>query len=140
MGQQELFDLADWMGDETEAAQNREFEELFAQTRFAEMEPAAVEHSFVIETGGVVLTGRIDAVFRCDHPDFDWEVVDWKTGSLKRADPQQLSVYQAAWAAATGSPPERIRGVFVQLDNGSERVFDDLPAVDVPELVFPATE
>ena len=140
MGQQELFDLADWMGDENEAAQNREFEELFAQTRFAEMEPAAVEHSFVIETGGVVLTGRIDAVFRCDHPDFDWEVVDWKTGSLKRADPQQLSVYQAAWAAATGSPPERIRGVFVQLDNGSERVFDDLPAVDVPDLLFPVTE
>jgi DNA helicase-2/ATP-dependent DNA helicase PcrA len=140
MGQQELFDLADWIGDEAEAEQNREFEELFAQTRFADVEPAAVEQSFVIETGGVVLTGRIDAVFRCDHPDFDWEVVDWKTGSLRRADPQQLSVYQAAWAAATDSPPERIRGVFVQLDDGSERVFDDLPPIDIPDLPSPVVE
>ncbi len=137
MGQQELFDLADWVGDQGQFAERQQFEKLFGQTRFAEQKPAAVEHPFVLELGGAILTGRIDAVFSCEDPGFDWEVIDWKTGSLDRADAMQLSVYQAAWAAHTGSAPERIRGVFVQLNDGSERVFDELPDVELPDRSFP---
>ncbi len=133
MGQQELFDLSEWLGDVGEAQERREFEELFSRTAFAERQPAAVEYPFVVEEGGLVLTGRIDAVFRCtDDPSFDWEVVDWKTGSLDRADPVQLAVYARAWAATAGCAPQRIRGTFVQLSDGSQRTFTRLPDITAP--------
>lgn len=140
MGQQELFDVADWLGDTREAAEHRDFAELFARTRFAEAQPAAVEHPFVIESGGLVFTGRIDAVFRCaGDPDADWEVVDWKTGSLDRADPVQLAVYRAAWAATAGCDPQRIRGTFVQLSDGTERSFTELPDLGALEHPVPVS-
>jgi DNA helicase-2/ATP-dependent DNA helicase PcrA len=133
MGQQELFDLAEWLGDTDTAAEHREFADLFARTRFADRGPAAVEHPFVIEAEGTVLTGRIDAVFRCsDDPRFDWEVVDWKSGRVDRADPLQLAVYARAWAAAVDCPVARIRGTFVQLSDGAERRFAPLPALSLP--------
>ena len=130
MGQQELFDLADWIGDQEQFAERQQFEHLFSQTRFADKKPIAVEHPFVLNIGSAVLTGRIDAVFHCEEADFDWEVVDWKTGSLDRADEVQLAIYRAAWAAHTGTSPDRIRGAFVQLNDGSERIFSELPDVE----------
>ena len=69
-------------------------------------------------------------MFHCEEADFDWEVVDWKTGSLDRADEVQLAIYRAAWAAHTGTSPDRIRGAFVQLNDGSERIFSELPDVE----------
>ena len=122
VGQQVLFELPD-----EAAADTDEFAEQLARTAYGERTPHAVEQPFVITAGGLVVTGRIDAVFAVTaDPDIDWEVVDWKTGSSVGADPAQLVLYRAAWAALTGCPPERIRATFVFLADGSHVSYDDL--------------
>lgn len=127
VGQQVLFPMP---GDEPDG-QTQGFAEQLARTSFADRTPHAVEHPFVIQAGGLVVTGRIDAVFPVnDDPDLDWEVVDWKTGARSGADPAQLVLYRAAWAALVDCPPERIRATFVFLTDGSQVSYDDLSSAD----------
>ncbi len=126
LGQQTLFDL-DPSGEE--------FAQLLQRTEYADRTPHAVEQPFVIDVGGVVVTGRIDAVFRVtDDPDHEWEVVDWKTG--RGGDPAQLAVYREAWARLVSCDPVRVRATFVHLADGSHTRFADLPpAREVVEQV-----
>ena len=63
--------------------------------------------------GGVVVRGRIDAVFA--DPDGGWTVVDWKTGDPPRdgtAAAVQLAAYRLAWAELSGTPVEQVRAAF----------------------------
>lgn len=124
IGQQTLFDLPDSSDDDLFAAQ-------LARTAYADRTPHAVEQPFVIAVSDLVVTGRIDAVFRVtDRDDFDWEVVDWKTGTSAVADPGQLVLYRAAWARMIGCDPRRVRATFVFLADGSHVTYDDLVAPD----------
>jgi DNA helicase-2/ATP-dependent DNA helicase PcrA len=83
----------------------------FAASSWADKTPIAVEVPFEMTFGGVVVRGRMDAVFeeaagRC-------VVVDWKTGkpplgAQARAQATQLAIYRLAWADLTGLSEDKI--------------------------------
>lgn len=66
-------------------------------SEWAERQPFAVEVPFETVVSGVLLRGRIDAVYKIGDR---YEVVDWKTGSKKLGESAaiQLAVYRLAWA------------------------------------------
>lgn len=76
---------------------------------YAHRTPLATEVPFSLFLGGQVVRGRIDAVFdEAGRP----QVVDWKTGSARRAHPLQLAVYRLAWAELNGLDVEEVDAVF----------------------------
>jgi DNA helicase-2/ATP-dependent DNA helicase PcrA len=73
--------------------------------------PHAVEVPFETVIAGVLIRGRIDAVYK----DGDrYEVVDWKTGSKKlgKSAAIQLAVYRLAWATLAGVDVEEVSAAF----------------------------
>jgi DNA helicase-2/ATP-dependent DNA helicase PcrA len=60
-----------------------------------------------------LVRGRIDAVFTA--PDGRAQVVDWKTGDARRADPLQLACYRLAWAELNGLDVAQVDAVFYDL-------------------------
>ena len=64
---------------------------------WAKLQPHAVEVPFETVIAGVLVRGRIDAVYKNGDK---FEVVDWKTGSkiLGESSAVQLAVYRLAWA------------------------------------------
>ncbi len=93
-----------------------EFEKLqagFEAGPYASAVPLAVEVPFTLVLGGRLVRGRIDAVFA--GPDGRPQVVDWKTGDARRADPLQLACYRLAWAELHGLPVDGVDAVFYDL-------------------------
>jgi len=88
-------------------------QERFLTSAWAERSPEEVEVAFETVLGGVVVRGRIDAVFA--DPDGGWTVVDWKTGDPPR-DPSaaavQLAAYRVAWAELSGTSVGLVRAAF----------------------------
>ena len=87
--------------------------ERFLASAWADRSPEEVEVAFETVVGGVVVRGRIDAVFA--DPDGGWTVVDWKTGDPPRdgtAAAVQLAAYRLAWAELSGTPVEQVRAAF----------------------------
>ncbi len=87
----------------------------FLASEWADRTPVAVEVPFVVEIGGVLVRGRMDAVFADDDGGYD--VIDWKTGrppsgSAAEAAAVQLAVYRLAWARLAGVPVARVRAGF----------------------------
>ncbi|MFR9732149.1 ATP-dependent helicase [Saccharopolyspora sp. MS10] len=89
--------------------------EAFLRGSWADRVPHRVEVPFETQVEGIVLRGRMDAVFA--DADGGWTVLDWKTGAVP-PDEQvpalavQLAAYRLAWAALTGAPLERVRAAF----------------------------
>ena len=84
-------------------------------SRSTQRRPHLVEVPFETVLAGVVVRGRIDAVFR--DPDGGWTVVDWKTGAVPdpgRLKPLavQLAAYRLAWASLSSTPLEKVRAAF----------------------------
>ena len=75
------------------------------------MHPYAVEVPFETVIAGVLVRGRIDAVYKNEN---GFEVVDWKTGSkeLGQAPAVQLAVYRLAWAKLQGVAVEDVTAAF----------------------------
>jgi len=87
----------------------------FEASDWGRRQPHEVEVPFSTEVDGVVVRGRMDAVFA--DPDGGWTVVDWKTGAVPepgklRPLAVQLAAYRLAWAALSGSPLEKVRAAF----------------------------
>jgi DNA helicase-2/ATP-dependent DNA helicase PcrA len=80
-------------------------------SQWAERIPTAVEVPFEAVIGGVLVRGRIDAVYEINGK---FEVVDWKTGSQKLGESAavQLAVYRLAWAKLKGIDPSLISAAF----------------------------
>lgn len=78
---------------------------------WATMQPHAVEVPFETVIAGILVRGRIDAVYKTDT---GFEVVDWKTGSkvLGESAAVQLAVYRLAWAKLQGVPVESVSAAF----------------------------
>lgn len=120
LGGDRLLDLDELPGaaDEDAAPDEalRQLQERFLASEWAGREPVDVEVPFAIEAGGVLVRGRMDAVFRAT--DGGYEVVDWKTGrrpaSASAADAAavQLAAYRLAWAELAGVPVDRVRAAF----------------------------
>ncbi|MCB0915221.1 MAG: ATP-dependent helicase [Actinobacteria bacterium] len=133
--QHALLDVTEFTADrEIDLASESEVAELieaFEAGPYADRRPAHIEYPFTVTIGGVVVTGRIDAVFAVGDAEADpgsvcWEVVDWKTGRSEAADEMQLALYRLAWAKVAGVEPDQIRAVFYHVPTGS--------CVEPPEL------
>ena len=80
-------------------------------SNWAPLQPHAVEVPFETVIGGILVRGRIDAVYKTDT---GFEVVDWKTGSkvLGESSAVQLAVYRLAWAKLQAIPVEQVSAAF----------------------------
>lgn len=91
-------------------------QEAFLGSDWASRTPTEVEVPFETEIAGILVRGRIDAVFT--EPDGRFTVVDWKTGAVPEAARRpallvQLAAYRLAWAALAGVDPEQVDAAFV---------------------------
>ena len=91
---------------------------------FASRSPVHVELPFGVTIGGLVVRGRIDAVYR--ERDGSYLVVDWKTGRSE-PDPIQLAIYRVAFAELAGVPIDRVGAAFYTVPTGEVSVPADLP-------------
>lgn len=87
----------------------------FLAGSWADRTPHRVEVPFETQVSGVVIKGRMDAVFADE--DGGWTVVDWKTGAVPDTEnvsalSVQLAAYRLAWADLSGTPVQRVRAVF----------------------------
>nr|WP_269327392.1 ATP-dependent DNA helicase [Kineosporia mesophila] len=93
----------------------------FLASEWADRTAEAVEVNIETPVAGVVLRGRIDAVFR--RPDGGWDVVDWKTGrppghEQMRALSVQLAVYRLAWSKLHRVPLDQVSAAFFYASTG----------------------
>ena len=117
----DLFDL-NYIGSEAEVSEISDSEidrlrQAFLTTRFANMQPVAVEQAFSIGLGGIPVTGYIDAIFQVDGR---YLVVDWKTGTSAHLDPMQLAIYRLAWSRLANVDWQEVDTCFVMLAEGIE--------------------
>ncbi|GAA1606258.1 UvrD-helicase domain-containing protein [Catellatospora bangladeshensis] len=141
-GADQLLDLDDLPGAADEdAAPDEELavlKERFEQSVWADRVPVEVETPFVVELGGTVVRGRMDAVFRSGD---GYEVVDWKTGRVPTgaaatAAAVQLAAYRLAWAALAGVPVSQVSAAFHYVrDNHTVRPADLLDAAGLAALL-----
>jgi DNA helicase II / ATP-dependent DNA helicase PcrA len=116
-----------------------ELQEMFLASAWADRTPIDVEVPFATSVAGVVVRGRMDAVFSDSGGRF--EVVDWKTGRRpqgvdERAAAVQLAAYRLAWAELAGVPVERVRAAFHYVRDGETvRPADLLDAAGLAALI-----
>jgi len=89
--------------------------EKWLRSEWSVRQPYRVEVPFERSVGGIILRGRMDAVYKNSDGTFD--VVDWKTGSAKSGDELanaaiQLAVYRLAFAEIEGVPIDHVRAAF----------------------------
>jgi len=80
-------------------------------SEYANRTPARVEVPFETTIGGILVRGRIDAIYSTAD---GFEVVDWKTGSTKldASAAVQLAMYRLAWAKLSGTDISKISAAF----------------------------
>jgi DNA helicase-2/ATP-dependent DNA helicase PcrA len=114
-----LIDIDDLPGAADDGAADDEelaaLQEAFLTGEWAERTPIEVEVPFATTVAGVVVRGRMDAVFA--DPDGRFDVIDWKTGrrpsgAEAEAAAVQLSAYRIAWASLAGVPVRKVRAGF----------------------------
>lgn len=119
--------------DEPEIADERDLAALkdaFDRTPYARRTPYRVEAPFQLTLAGRVIRGRIDAVYRDVDPLTDtvtYEIVDWKTGRGRTADPLQLAVYRLAWAEQHGVEADAVTATFLYVRSGEAVRPEGLP-------------
>jgi DNA helicase-2/ATP-dependent DNA helicase PcrA len=122
-------------GDEELAA----LQEAFLTGEWADRTPIDVEVPFATTVAGVVIRGRMDAVFADPGDRFD--VIDWKTGrrptgAAAEAAAVQLSAYRIAWATLAGVPVTRVRAGFHYVrDQVTVRPADLMDATSLATLI-----
>ncbi|MGC4787490.1 ATP-dependent helicase [Micromonospora sp. DT178] len=121
-----------------------ELQERFLASEWAERVPVEVEVSFATVIAGVVVRGRMDAVFA--RPGGRFDVVDWKTGrqpadAAAEVAAVQLAVYRLAWAELAGLPVERVGAAFHYVRDGvTVRPADLLDADGLTALIASVPE
>ncbi|GGM45039.1 ATP-dependent DNA helicase [Micromonospora sonchi] len=121
-----------------------ELQQRFLASEWADRTPVEVEVPFATVIGGVVVRGRMDAVFR--RPGDRFDVVDWKTGarpsgSAAEVAAVQLAVYRLAWAELAGVPVDRVGAAFHYVrDGGTVRPADLLDADGLAALITSVPE
>jgi DNA helicase-2/ATP-dependent DNA helicase PcrA len=121
-----LVDLDDLPGasdaGDDDGVELQALQEAFEASEWAQRTPLAVEVSLETPVAGLVVRGRVDAVF--PRADGGVDVVDWKTGrpptgEAARAAAVQLAVYRLAWSRLHGLPLERVGAAFFYAASGA---------------------
>jgi len=110
----EYLDYLDPLDDDSKL---EDLKAAWLKSSFANRTPARVEVPFETTIAGVLIRGRIDAVY----PDGDgFQVVDWKTGSKKlgKSAQVQLAMYRLAWAKLSGCDISKISAAFHYVPTG----------------------
>ncbi|MFG3707314.1 UvrD-helicase domain-containing protein [Micromonospora sp. NPDC047670] len=121
-----------------------ELQERFLASEWADRVPVEVEVPFATVIAGVVVRGRMDAVFA--RPGGRFDVVDWKTGRQPTGPAAdvaavQLAVYRLAWAELAGVPVERVGAAFHYVREGvTVRPADLLDADGLTALITSVPE
>ncbi len=94
--------------------EDQKLEDLKSQwlaSSWATLQPYAVEVPFETVIAGILVRGRIDAVYKSAD---GFEVVDWKTGSKTLGEPAavQLAIYRLAWAKLQAIPVDQVSAAF----------------------------
>lgn len=119
------------------------------ESDWAKLTPYEVETPFETVLGGVLIRGRMDAIYRFQNPekdrlpgnDFRYEVVDWKTGKVKDGEDLanatiQLAAYRLAFSRLTGLPINLISAAFHYVaENQTLRPADLMDEADLIALV-----
>ena len=102
-----------------------ELKERWLQSDWAKKVPVQLEVPFETVLAGVLIRGRIDAVYKTES---GYEVVDWKTGSTKLGESAaiQLAMYRLAWAKIAGVPVEQVSAAFHYVPTGVDDRRSDL--------------
>ncbi len=110
-GSPQLLDLDELpgSGDEGAAADTElvRLQDAFLRSEWAHRMPTRVEVPFATVVDGVVIRGRMDAVFAVPGRSGIFDVIDWKTGRRPvgvdaQAAAVQLATYRLAWAHLAG--------------------------------------
>jgi DNA helicase II / ATP-dependent DNA helicase PcrA len=151
-GSARLLDLDELPGAaDDDAAADEELaalQQAFLEGEWADRTPIEVEVPFATTVAGVVVRGRMDAVFA--EPGGRFDVIDWKTGR-RPSGPEaaaaavQLAAYRMAWASLAGVPVSRVRAGFHYVREGVTVRPADLPDLhglaalieDLPEAPRP---
>jgi DNA helicase-2/ATP-dependent DNA helicase PcrA len=125
-GADQLLDLDELpgAGDEDAAPDDAmiDLRKRFEESEWADRRPVRVEVAFSVTVAGVVVRGRMDAVFQ--DADGGYDVVDWKTGRRPLAGREaaaaavQLAAYRIGWAELAGVPLDRVRAAFHYVADG----------------------
>ena len=117
--ERQFTDAATLFGDEyldyldplDEDSKLEDLKKAWLASEFAHRTPARVEVPFETTIGGILVRGRIDAVYATAD---GFEVVDWKTGSTKldSSAAVQLAMYRLAWAKLSGADISTISAAF----------------------------
>ncbi|MFI8087359.1 UvrD-helicase domain-containing protein [Streptomyces sp. NPDC086080] len=144
-----MLDPEELPGSDAEIDDERDLEalkEAFERTEYAHRTPHRVEAPFQLTLAGRVVRGRIDAVYKEDGENgTTYEIVDWKTGRDRTADPLQLAVYRLAWAEQQNIEVENVTAAFLYVRTGEivrpgalpgrpelERLLTEEPTGDIP--------
>jgi DNA helicase II / ATP-dependent DNA helicase PcrA len=94
----------------------------FRESRFANEVPLFTERPFLLHLDGLVVGGRIDAIF--GEPGGPWEIVDYKTGRVPDEDNlltgMQLDIYALACVEIWGKRPEELTLTYFYLSESKE--------------------
>ena len=92
-------------------SQLEDLKRAWLSSEFASRTPVQVEVPFETTIAGVLIRGRIDAVYATPA---GFEVVDWKTGSgqLGQSAAVQLAMYRLAWAKLSGVDISTVSAAF----------------------------
>ncbi|QGN46986.1 ATP-dependent helicase [Micromonospora sp. WMMD558] len=121
-----------------------ELQERFLASEWADRTPVEVEVPFATAIAGIVVRGRMDAVFA--RPGGRFDVVDWKTGRqptgpAAEAAAVQLAVYRLAWAELAGLPVDRVGAAFHYVRDGvTVRPVDLLDVAGLTALIASVPE
>ncbi|MFE1287632.1 UvrD-helicase domain-containing protein [Streptomyces sp. NPDC058751] len=117
-----MLDPEELPGSEAEIADEHDLQALkdaFERTPYAHRTPYRVEVPFQLAIAGRVVRGRIDAVYRNgEGEETTYEIVDWKTGHGRTADPLQLALYRLGWAERQRVPLESVTAAFLYVRDG----------------------
>jgi DNA helicase-2/ATP-dependent DNA helicase PcrA len=128
--------------EESEKLRNTPLKELQDQwlaSDWASRTPISVEEGFETVIEGILLRGRIDAVYKLGENSY--EVVDWKTGKVKSGEDLsfaaiQLAMYRLAYSKLHNIPVENISAAFHYIpSNTTIRPADIISEEDIKKLI-----
>ena len=136
-------DEIEHMSEEKGSAALKKLQDQWLASEWGSRQPHSVEEGFETVIEGILLRGRIDAVYRIGEEKY--EVVDWKTGKVKSGEELadaaiQLAMYRLAYSKLHEIPLENISAAFHYIPaNKTIRPADILDEDGIKKLISAVT-